>query len=367
MMLEGANKFSEAVDFIIYTMNSVQTGQYCVVLPKNTNDVFHMLIDLRMKKLVDAVSVGNKKKEELVEKISQEYLNLKKKYTNGILVLPMIEVEGLDNATLNGDKQRMFDETKRISAITSELYKKLMDLGVEKQKIDQKIIIVEKDEKDEKFVAWLKEQMPNFVDGVLYRDLEDKPVVENPFMVMNPFASNESVVTPEKPVSSGGIFDQIPSPVTSSTSVPASQPVTPAPVVEPVSSSPENTSFELFASEPTAPVVENKVVENSKPESVFSSVTPEVEAPKPVQNVGLDGTITFSPIPESQPQSPVQPQPVSGVSQSVPSNAYENSDDGEERKSSKGFANLLILLVILVGVTIASIELGKFLYSVYGA
>ena len=38
----------------------------------------------------------------------------------------------------------------------------------------------------------------------------------------------------------------------------------------------------------------------------------------------------------------------------------------EEHKASKGIANLLILLVILVGVTLASIELGKFLYNVYG-
>ena len=31
-----------------------------------------------------------------------------------------------------------------------------------------------------------------------------------------------------------------------------------------------------------------------------------------------------------------------------------------------GISSILILLVILVGVTIASIELGKFLYNVYG-
>ena len=35
-------------------------------------------------------------------------------------------------------------------------------------------------------------------------------------------------------------------------------------------------------------------------------------------------------------------------------------------KKSNGFVNLAILLVILVGVTLVSIELGKFLYNTYG-
>ena len=34
MTLEGAINFSESNNSTIYTMNSVQTGQYCVVIPK---------------------------------------------------------------------------------------------------------------------------------------------------------------------------------------------------------------------------------------------------------------------------------------------------------------------------------------------
>ena len=46
----------------------------------------------------------------------------------------------------------------------------------------------------------------------------------------------------------------------------------------------------------------------------------------------------------------------------------ENNNQGSdvERKSA-GFANLLIILVVLVGVTIASIELGKFLFNTFGS
>ena len=36
-------------DYIIYTMNSATTGQYCMVLPKNIGSTLNMLIDLHMK------------------------------------------------------------------------------------------------------------------------------------------------------------------------------------------------------------------------------------------------------------------------------------------------------------------------------
>ena len=65
--------------------------------------------------------------------------------------------------------------------------------------------------------------------------------------------------------------------------------------------------------------------------------------------VALEGTTTFSPIPETTDSSPAEP-------------ATSTPD-----KKSGGFVNVAILLVVLVVVTIVSIELGKFLFSVYGA
>ena len=47
-----------------------------------------------------------------------------------------------------------------------------------------------------------------------------------------------------------------------------------------------------------------------------------------------------------------------------PSN--EVASEVKVTKKSNGFVNLAILLVILVGVTLVSIELGKFLYNTYG-
>ena len=46
MTLEGAINFNETNDYTIYTMNSVTAGQYCVVLPKNNNGNYNMLVDI---------------------------------------------------------------------------------------------------------------------------------------------------------------------------------------------------------------------------------------------------------------------------------------------------------------------------------
>ena len=79
--------------------------------------------------------------------------------------VPNISAIFFQNIVNNSDKQKMFDEVQKIGSITSELYKKLTSQGIDKQRTDQKIIIVEKDNCDEKFVLWLKEQngMNNFI------------------------------------------------------------------------------------------------------------------------------------------------------------------------------------------------------------
>ena len=171
MTLEGAINLNETDSYIIYTMNSATTGQYGVVVPKNINGTINMLVDLHMKGSFDGVGSGTKTREQLVNEISEEYTKLKNRYSDGMLVMPMIDENMFQSAVINSDKQKMFDEVKKIGAITSELYKKLTESGVEKQKIDQKIIVVEKNQDDEKFVLWLKEQMPNFVDEIRYSEL----------------------------------------------------------------------------------------------------------------------------------------------------------------------------------------------------
>lgn len=386
MTLEGAINFNETTDYIIYTMNSATTGQYGLVMPKNINGTLNMLVDLDMKGSFDSVSSGVKTKEQLVAEISEEYNKIKSKYVYGILVMPMIDEVMFRGAVVNNDKQRMIEEVKKIRAITSELYKKLTDAGIEKEKIDQKIIIVEKDQDDEKFVLWLKEQMPNFIEGIRYSELTTVQEVVNPFADSNNIfgpAVTETVPTetkveeaaPSSPMSSGSIFD---TPASIPTVAPISPvetvaPISPVEVVNPVSpvvteESVVSNNVDIFGAPAdvlsTQSVSEATVPSNNNIETQSNEVLPveptpvsTVEAPKPVESSSLEGTTTFSTISNT----------------TVPPVSEEKIDGGDENTgksvehASKGFANLLILLVILVGVTFASIELGKFLYSVYGA
>lgn len=383
MTLEGAINFNETNDYIIYTMNSATTGQYGVVLPKNTVNTLNMLIDLHMKDSFDGVSSGTKTKEQLVQEISDEYLKLKTKYNNAMLVMPVIDSNVYKNAVINSDKQKMFDIEKGIAAITSELYKKLIESGVDKQKIDQKIIIVEKTAEDNNYINWLKEQMPNpnFVEGVKLEEKTEE--IFNPFMPTNdifgaPINNNEvKVESPAATASSTNIFD-----------AQAVQPVAPevTPVVPVESVANENIPTGIVNSEvpggnvdifgtplnqtniqpepPVVPVTQptevfatntNVAPVQTPVEPVVSTPQPSVEAPKPVESAPLEGTMTFSTI-----ANPT-------VNDVNSTNSETDSSNNVIENKSKGFANLLILLVILVGVTLASIELGKFLYSVYGA
>lgn len=415
MTLEGAINLNETNDYVVYTMNSITTGQYGVVVPKNVNGTLNMLVDLHMKGSFDGVSTGVMTKEQLVSLIDDEYNKLKVKYADGMLVMPMIDEVVFQNTVLTGDKQKMFDEVKKIGAITSELYKKLTDSGVDKQKIDQKIIIVEKNAEDEKFVLWLKEQMPNFVDGILYSELgtvqanvdtvasaglfgapvsmeEQKnesavtPVVPTPASV-EPVVTQQEVVQPgvfdaSTQINVGGIFDNV-APTVSEVAletpvapvesvvqvvpeVVAEAPVEPVvpvapeiavqPVVTPAEQS-QNNGVNLFETTQMSQPVQNvetvnNVVTSTAP--VASESAPVVEGPKPVESAMLEGTIAFTPIP-NHPNNVTEP--VANVESPVE----------DTKKGSKGFVNLAILLVVLVGVTLISIELGKYLYDVYGA
>lgn len=390
MTLEGAINLSETNEYIVYTMNSVTTGQYGVVVPKNIMGTLNMLVDLHMKSSFDGVINGSKTKEQLVSEITEEYTKLKSKYVDGMLVMPMIDDAEFSAIVNNGDKQKMFDEVKKIGAITSELYKKLTEQGIEKQKIDQKIIIVEKTIEDEKFVNWLKEQsnMANFVDGFKFSNLNQVQEVVNPFVsennIFGPAPVQQEVVTPvvqesvpqpqpviQEPVVVSAPVSPVVEPVVASAPVMTeSTPVMPvetvAPVVEPTvnpipsidlfgnSTSVQNTSV---ASTPvqSESVQSSTVQAQPSPAPVTSVGQPVVEGPKPVDPAMLEGTIAFTPIPN---------HPNNQVEGTVTEN-QEGIDNTENK--SKGFANLLIIIVILVGVTFASIELGKYLYSIYGA
>lgn len=372
MILEGANKLKEENEYIIYTMNSINAGQYCVVVPKNSTGTYNMLIDVHHKTLFDEVASGTKTKEDLISALSTEYLDIKKNNENGILVLPILKEDDYKSAVNNLDKQKMFDETKKIGAITSELYKKMTESGIEKQRINQKIMIIEKEEEDKKFVTWLKEQMPNYVEGISLTGKEENNAAptETPQPVADLFgmptpettSTVETVTTPVQETTAetatvpNDIFASTPNTETTpseTTSIPETQTTTET------STPATEEKIDIFgvpleqpAAEVTTPPVQQPVA-NPEPvtETKVDAPAPAPETPQPVQSVELEGTTTFSPIPNGQEET---------------TTGQDTATTPPEKKNG-GFVNLAIILVILIGVTIASIELGKFLYSVYGA
>lgn len=368
MTLEGANIFFDATDYTIYTMNSVTTGQYCVVLPKKNNGTYNMLVDIHMKNAFDSINNGSKTKEQLIEEIKNEYNGVKTKYSDGILVIPMIDENLYASAIANNDKQKMIDKVKKIGAITSEIYKKLTDTGIDKQKIDQKIIIIIKNNDDIKFVDWLKEQMPNFVISVNSSELQNTNNV-------NPFMENSNPFMPETPVTvtptNDNIFGSAPvnnTPNNDIFSAPAE--TNPAPTND-IFSNPAPATNNVVGAAPfqantevQQPTVEqNAPVGTTVDNNIFG--TPVTQEPTPAVN---------NPVPAQQPQepTPVQNTPleatttITPVEQPAPVATEVPTENIPEKKGSKGFTNLIILVVVLVGVTFISIELGKFLYNTYG-
>ena len=376
MTLEGANAFCENNLFTIYTVNSMTSGEYAVVIPKNVIGTVNMIIDFHRKELFDQLISGNKTKENLIKEVEVEYNFIKNTYPNFMLVFPMFVENDYISTVNSNDKQKMFDEVKKVGAITSELYKNVTQGGFLAQNINQKIIILSKTNEDIKFIDWLRIQMPNFVEGLKY--VEEKKEEANPFMGVNPFgpAPVENPTSTTVQPSGNSIFDT---------------PVTPQPAAQPESAvAPNNDIFGTAtqASSSGQQSSNETPVENTN--SIFGNPTPiqttveptqqaqstmpnigfstptenistPVATPQPINTVDLEGTTAFRPIPGDTTQIQ-NPNPTTVT----PVEAKSIEEVQEEHKSSKGIANLLILLVILVGVTLASIELGKFLYNVYG-
>ncbi len=383
MKLEGANAFSENNLFTIYTVNSMISGEYAVVMPKEVMGTVNMLIDFHQKSFFDNLISGSKNKDDLMKVLEREYNFIKNTYTNFMLVLPMFDENSYISIVNSKDKQKMFDEVKKIGAITSEVYKKVTESGFNAQNIDQKIIVLEKTNEDTSFVEWLKEQMPNFVEGLKYQ--EEKKEVVNPFMGVNPFgpAPVENPTSTAVQPSGNSIFDTPvtpqpvvqPEPVVTPTieATPnndifgTSAPQTPTPVQQSSNETPiENTNSIFGNPTPTQTTVEpTQQVQSTMPNIGFSTPTENVSTPvatpQPINTVDLEGTTAFRPIPGDTTQIQ-NPNPTTAT----PVEEKSIEEVQEEHKASKGIANLLILLVILVGVTLASIELGKFLYNVYG-
>ena len=113
-------------------------------MPKEVMGTVNMLIDFHQKSFFDNLISGSKTKDDLMKVLEGEYNFIKNTYTNFMLVLPMFDENSYISIVNSKDKQKMFDEVKKIGAITSEVYKKVTESGFNAQNIDQKIIVLDK-------------------------------------------------------------------------------------------------------------------------------------------------------------------------------------------------------------------------------
>ena len=83
MKLEGANAFSENNLFTIYTVNSMTSGEYAVVMPKEVMGTVNMLIDFHQKSFFDILApkvVKVELKEKEAKKPEEFEIEIQKKY-----------------------------------------------------------------------------------------------------------------------------------------------------------------------------------------------------------------------------------------------------------------------------------------------
>ena len=383
--LEGVKKEKEESKYTIYTINS--TNDY-VIVPNNETGTLEFIVDLSKGSI-----------NQNLNEISGKYTQISTEHPNSILIIPILN----ENTVNLMDKQNLFNRKEKIMNVVNKLYLELTTKNVN-VKVNNKIKIIEEKPEDETFVNWFKEQLreggfnPNTVEGIKLAPKEESNVLagNNIFGIANEEAKVEApapapqtndifaqpaTTTPaqEQPTASVSPVPETPTPQANDVfGAPTEKKEEPAPIPAPVATeqvqeAPQATN--LFATpqastaEP-APIpapVATEPVQAPQATNLFTApqaptaepapapTVQEPVAPTPVQDKVLDdGTTTFSPIPNTPEQTAAPQQENANVKTLT-------------RKKSGGFVNLAILLVVLVIVTIISIELGKFLYSVYGA
>ena len=291
-------------DFGIYSLNG---NDICLfVVPEKINGNQVLYLDLDNKGDYDEIINGTKSKEQVVDKIEEDYKLLRGTYSNAVYVIPNFDLSNL-NSVLSSeivDKQAVFNSVSSIMGITRKVESVLYSRSIS---IEHTINVVVKSDTDKKFAEWLSSQ--NIGRGIEYESLRNKEQnvitpVEDVKVTGNPFASVQPVT------------------VVSETSNVSNEPV-------------PNVDTTVKEAEPA---VNSEIVPNQS----VNNVEEKVQGPSPVNNVNL-----------SSPEMAVSEQ--------------QGMVKARRMKiGNRGYVNIIILMAVLVGVTLISIQIGKFLYDIYG-
>lgn len=307
-LLDGNNNVTllkSNSDFSVYSLNG---NDICLfVVPEHVNGSLSLYLDLNMESDYKDILSGVKSQQQVIKKIEGDYDLLDNLYKNSVYVVPNFNTSNLSNVLDVNDKQAVFNSITNLAVFTKGIQSVLATKGVS---LDTKINIVVKNEVDNKLGNWLSIQ--NIGKGVSFEELKSNnrsQNMSNPFMnsastSSNPFADFQN---------SQSVVDQ---------TVVQSQPS------QAVNNQP------IFGDSTVQSPSQSQIGQNVQVSST------SVQGPAPVQGVTL----------ESYEQEEVVARP-----------------KGRKLElGRKGYVNIVILMAILVGVTLISIQLGKFLYSIYG-
>ena len=300
--------------FDVYSLNGNDICLFCV--PNRFNGSMSFYLDLNRDSDYNDLLQGKTNQDSVVSLIKGDYAILKNTHENAILVVPKFDVASLSKAIDSNDKQAIFSSIGGIGKCTKEIQSLLAKKGIA---IDTNINVVIKNDIDNKFAKWLEGQ--NIGKGISFEELKGKSNnVGNPFMANNnPFVGGEVQNNQSSDIFSGPINN-----------------------LEPQINNPEpqinNPNPQIISSEPP---VQNVVQGEA-----------QVQGPQPIQGVVLE-----APHMENGQENATGDDEQGGTS---------TANVGKKKLGNRGYVNIIILMAILVGVTILSIQLGKFLFSIYG-
>lgn len=307
-LLDGNNDIvtlKSNFEFSIYSLNGSDICLFVVPEKINGNQVLYL--DLDNKNSYDELINGTKTKEQVVDKIEEDYNILKGTYSNAVYVVPSFDLSSLDSILSSEvvDKQAVFNSVSSIMSVTRKIESVLHSKNVS---INHTINVIEKSEGSKKFALWLSNQ--NIGRGINYENLKSK--------VQNVTNSSEEVKVVENPFAS----------------------------VRTVSEDRENT------------IANNESIPNIEP---TIEQTASVVVSENISNQNVGNTI----------EKVQEPNPVNNVNLNSPEMAIPERQQGMVKArrmkiGNKGYVNIIILMAVLVGVTFVSIQIGKFLYNIYG-
>lgn len=307
-LLDGNNDvvlLKSGSEFSVY---SLKGNDICLfVVPEKIIGKLSLYLDLNLESDYTLLLQGSKTQQQIIEEIAKDYKVLGASYSNSVYVVPNFNINGLSGAMNVNDKQAIFSSISTIGTKTKEIQSVLASKGIA---LDSKINIVVKSEVDKKFALWLQGQ--NIGTGISFEELKNKnnvnPFVNNVNTSSNPFANvGESQIGTSNNVQNPQIM-------------------------------PENNQF-AFSN--------NNAVGEMKQNDANLQDTKVIPVPTPVDGATLQGA------------------DLDGQTIDVNDSALENNVK-KRKLGNKGYVNIVILMAVLVGVTLLSIQIGKFLYSIYG-